>query len=606
MPQTGREVYSRNSVRSAKMTRPTPTSSGQLARTPLPHLLVYAHDRQLTGTFEFRAPDASTATVLMLQGRPAKAKLSAQSIYLGQVLLELGVIDAATLDASLREMAAAPSGARQLHGAILLERSAIDLGQLDDGLRSQLLRKMALVAQMPAATVFEFYGDWDGLADFGAEAHPIDTFGVVWTAIREQPPFEHAKAALERMTRGRLRVSKTAALDRFGFTQEERRWIDLLRVRALRLDDFFAAAEGINERITRLIVYCLAITKQVELVSEEEAAAAEAAAAAAAPPPPSSSAPISPPKGAVGRITLRRERVITNPNIVKEESSPRVPSIPDQRASPPPDQASTAIAAVPAPPPIAERRQEILARAQTIDKQNYFEMLAVTPENTTDEVKNAYIALAKTWHPDRLPTALADVKDQCARVFARMSEAHQTLTDGEKRKRYLTLMKEGGETPEAQQEIQNVVSAAVEFQKAEICLKKNDVAQAEQLARRALKMDPNQADYIALLAWIESLKDASAEATQARIADLDRAIEINDRCERAYYYRAMLYKRHNRDGPAFKDFLKVSQLNPKNIDAQRELRLYEMRGSGPRPQSQAPAQTPVAQKPGLFQKFFKK
>ena len=583
------------------MTRPTPTSSGQLARTPLPHLLVYAHDRQLTGTFEFRAPDASTAAVLMLHGRPAKAKLSAQSIYLGQVLLELGVIDPPALDASLREMASPTSGARRLHGTILLDNGVIDRGQLDDGLRSQLLRKMALVAQMPAATVFEFYGDWDGLADFGAEPMPIDTFGVVWTAIREQPPFEHAKAALERMTRGRLRVAKTAQLDRFGFTQEERRWIDLLRLRALRLDDFFAAAEQINERITRLIVYCLAITKQIELVSEEEAAAAEAAAAAAVPPPPaSSSAPITP-KSAVGRITLRRERVITNPAIVEEKSSPRIP-MPDRRASPPPDQPQTAVV-VATPAPIEVRRKDITERARTIDKQNYFEMLAVTPESTPDEVKNAYITLAKTWHPDKLPTALADVKEQCARVFARMSEAHQTLTDAEKRKRYLTLMKEGGETPEAQQEIQNVVGAAVEFQKAEICLKKNDPVQAEVLARRALQMDPNQADYIALLAWIESLKDSSAEATQDRIADLDRAIKINDRCERAYYYRAMLYKRHNRDGPAFKDFQKVNQLNPKNIDAQRELRLYEMRGS--RAPSQAPAQSP-AQTPGLFQKFFKK
>lgn len=582
------------------MTRPTPTSSGQLARTPLPHLLVYAHDRQLTGTFEFRAPDASMATVLMLQGRPAKAKLTAESIYLGQVLLELGAIDAAAHDASLREMASpASAGARRLHGTILLELGAIDRGQLDDGLRAQLLRKMALVATMPAATVFEFYGDWDGLADFGADAVPIDTFGVVWSAIREQPPFEHAKAALERMTRGRLRAAKTAQLDRFAFSPEERRWIELLRVRALRLDEFFAAAEGINERITRLIVYCLAITKQIELVSEEEAAAAEAAAAAI--PPASSSAPITP-KAAVGRITLRRERVITSPNIVKEESSPRVPSIPDQRASPPPDQASTAIAATPAP---EARRKNIVERARVIDKQNYFEMLGVTPETSTEDVKNAYITLAKTWHPDRLPTVLAEVKDECARVFARMSEAHQTLTDAEKRKRYLTLMKEGGETPEAQQEIQNVVGASVEFQKAEICLRKNDLARAEELARHAVEMDPNQAEYIALLAWIESQKDASAEATQARIADLDRALKINDRCERAYYYRAMLYKRHNRDGPAFKDFKKIAELNPKNIDAQREIRLYEMRGA-PKAQSQAPAQAPVAQKPGLFQKFFKK
>ena len=571
--------------------RPAPTSSGQLARTPLPHLLVYAHDRQLTGTFEFRAPDASQATLLMLQGRPAKARLSAEAIYLGQVLLELGAIDAPTHDASLREMAGA---ARRLHGAILIDRGAIDRGTLEHGLRTQLLRKLALIAHMPAATVFEFYADWDGLADFGAEPHVIDPFSVVWNAIREHPPLEHAKAALERMTRGRLRIGKTAQLERFGFTQEERRWIDLLRARAMRLDDFFGSAEQINERITRLIVYCLAITKQLDLISEEEAAAADGPAPV--PPPASSSAPVTPPKGAVGRITLRRERVITNPSIVEEKSSPRI-AIPDHRASPPPDQAHTAIAATPMP--IDERRKEIIALAEVIDKQNYFTMLGVTPETAIDDVKNAYIMLAKMWHPDRLPTVLVDVKDQCARVFARMSEAHQTLTDAEKRKRYLTLMKEGGETPESQEEIATVVGAAMAFQKAEICLKKNDLAQAETLARHAVKLDPNQADYIALLAWVESVKDAAQtpEVAQQRIAELDRAIKINERCERAYYYRAMLYKRQNRDGLALRDFQKIAQLNPKNIEAQRELRLYEMRG---------PEKSPVAQKPGLFQKLFKK
>ena len=102
--------------------RPALTSSGQLARTPLPHLLVYAHDRQLSGTFHFRAPDATTAHVLLVKGRPAKVRLSSPQIYLGQVLLECGAIDAQTLDASLRDMAAS----RKLHGIVLLERGAID------------------------------------------------------------------------------------------------------------------------------------------------------------------------------------------------------------------------------------------------------------------------------------------------------------------------------------------------------------------------------------------------------------------------------------------------------------------------------------------------
>ena len=191
-----------------------------------------------------------------------------------------------------------------------------------------------------------------------------------------------------------------------------------------------------------------------------------------------------------------------------------------------------------------------------------------------------------------------------------MSEAHATLTDKDKRERYARLMKEGGETPEQQEQIANVVNATVEFQKAEICLKKNDLPRAEELARRALAMDPDQADYIALLAWVLAQRpDAqSPEATQARIADLDSAIKLNERCERAYFYRAMLYKRHNRINLAFADFKKVADLNPKNIDAQRELRLSDMRGGPPRRVETAPPPKgeSVAPKGGLFQKIFKK
>src|SRR5580693_7148773 len=121
--------------------RPAPASSGQLARTPLPHLLVYAYERQLTGTFDFRAPDGATASVLVRAGQPAKAQLSSPPIYLGQVLLEIGVIDAKMLDESLRAMSV--TGQRKLHGRVLLEKNALDPTQLDQGLRVQLLRKVA-------------------------------------------------------------------------------------------------------------------------------------------------------------------------------------------------------------------------------------------------------------------------------------------------------------------------------------------------------------------------------------------------------------------------------------------------------------------------------
>ena len=234
-------------------------------------------------------------------------------------------------------------------------------------------------------------------------------------------------------------------------------------------------------------------------------------------------------------------------------------------------------------------------------------MLGITQEATPEEVKAAYFNLARVWHPDKLPSHLGDVKESCSRVFARMSEAHQTLTDPKMRARYVQVMKEGGATPEEQEVVANVVAATVNFQKAEICVKRNDLPQAEELARKAHLADPKQAEYLALLAWIEAMKPESQglEETLAKIEKLTEAIELNARCERAYFYRAMLQKRLGNEDKAYKDFQKSVELNPRNVDSQREIRLHDMRGKASIAPGK-PSVKPPTSKPGLFDRFFKK
>jgi tetratricopeptide (TPR) repeat protein len=273
--------------------------------------------------------------------------------------------------------------------------------------------------------------------------------------------------------------------------------------------------------------------------------------------------------------------------------------------------------AVPAPPPssrprvlnaeLTEMRQRILKRSEEIRSQDYFAMLGVPRDADADAIQKAYFLLAKVWHPDRLPRELDDVRDPCGKVFAHMSEAHQTLTDPERRMRYETLMKEGGATPEDQAQIANVLEAATNFQKAEICMKRNDLVQAEQLVRMAAEADSMQADYVALLAWLEALKpeNQTAPATEKRIAMLDRAIKLNDRCSNAYYYRGLLYKRIGNEKQAYKDFKDAADLNPRNIDAIREVRIYAMRkGSTPPPVAGGRKKPP--EPTGIFGKLFKK
>jgi tetratricopeptide (TPR) repeat protein len=267
----------------------------------------------------------------------------------------------------------------------------------------------------------------------------------------------------------------------------------------------------------------------------------------------------------------------------------------------------------------AALRAKIALRAEQITSQDYFQMLGLDRESPPEAAQKAFISLAKSWHPDRLPAALADVKDACSKVFSHLTEAHATLTDAEKRQDYMTLLKDGGATPDDQAKIQAILEAATEFQKAEILLKRNlSDPQAYELLKRCVTRDPGRAEYVATLAWVEAQRPEwqPKEKTLEKIQLLDRCIQRNEQLERAYFYRAMLHKRIDDPTKALRDFKRASELNPRNVDAAREVRLYKMRGHGGSIPPAAPQPSPggkPSNKPpapttggGLLGKLFKK
>jgi curved DNA-binding protein CbpA len=609
---------------------PPATAEGTFAKTPLVQVLVYVLERSLTGTIEVTHPDGPWASILVLEGQPSKGRTSEPIAYLGSVLHELGYIDDTTLNASLASMAKE----RRLHGQILRGMGKITEDQLTDGLRAQLLRKVEHLFDWPADTKFAYYDGFDALHTYGGDDQvQLDPLPLVWSAIRTQPPWEHVHAALTRVGSSAIRLTPTAQIERFEFSKEERAAADLLRMQPMRIHDL-AATKLLGASTAQLLAYCLLITKQVELIAMSEAPArvarvlttqvAQRAAveervpladprSASSPFPPHSavSKPAAPPK-----VDLPpKSDPKAEPRSERGPSSTRMPAAP-QRLS------SGRIVT----PELEKRKADIVARALAIKSEDYFTMLGVGHDVTVEQVQAAFFAMAKVWHPDRVPKAIAEVRDSCATVFAHLSEAQQTLCDPKRRGEYMHLLKDGGATPDEQEQVQTVLEAATNFQKAEFYLRRNDLREAEVFCRKAHEADPVPAEYLALLAWLEAMKleNQSPEATQLKIEMLDRAIAANERLERAHFYRGMLYKRLNNLHASVRDFRTASELNPRNLDAVREVRLFEMRksrGSIPpasmaddrldrtpssrRSPSNRPPPAP-AKDAGLFGKLFKK
>jgi curved DNA-binding protein CbpA len=635
---------------------PEPSAQGTLAKTPLPHLLVYALERQLSGTIELAGPDGNGGTLLVIDGQPTKVRTARPTAYLGRVLMELGFLTDEQYNSSLLALAEQ----KRLHGQILLESGVLNEEQLELGLRAQLVRKMQALVHLPPDTVFTYYDAFDALANYGGDGHVgIDPFPLVWAAIREEPPWEHVHAALTKLGTAGVALATGAETARFAFDKGERATIELLKARPLRLHELTAAGT-LQPRLAQLLVYCLLVTKQVELVRDSLVPPAPAPSSPRVPTaegdePPSSRrlramAAASQSQTNVARVQLTQREMARLRGAV-EETSDHLP--PDDRRTPPPQPSPLSppvsipkptppafephgkadvytkptvrgMEAVASPPPAAvkkdtpagltpaleARRKEIVRRASTIDEEDYFQMLGVARDAEPSAVQAAFFGLAKTWHPDRLPPPLAEVKAECARIFSRLSEAHQTLTDPQKRSRYVTLLLEGAKGNDEQAEVARVMEAATDFQKAEILLKRNDLAQAEKFCRKAIQGDDKQADYHALLAWLLSMKPErqSEDATAQLVVDLGRAIAMNKMCERAHFYRGMLLKRVHKDDQAVKDFRRSYELNPRNIDAQREVRLFEMRrGTSSPPSTRDPKKGgKVEDKGGLFGKLFKK
>lgn len=63
-------------------------------------------------------------------------------------------------------------------------------------------------------------------------------------------------------------------------------------------------------------------------------------------------------------------------------------------------------------------------------------------------------------------------------------------------------------------------------------------------------------------------------------------MNLDRTCERALYLRGCIAKKLGKLAAAFRDFARVVHLNPRHVDATREVRLFEMRarkGSGEHP-----------------------
>jgi tetratricopeptide (TPR) repeat protein len=174
--------------------------------------------------------------------------------------------------------------------------------------------------------------------------------------------------------------------------------------------------------------------------------------------------------------------------------SDRAPTAPPRRDAGPGDRD----ASPPASAEVQALREEVLGHLKQLDDLNYYGLLDVTPDAATGAIRKAYFSAAKRYHPDALARlGLNDIKEEAARVFARMAEANETLSDKNKRAEYDASL----ETDEPAIDATRLAQAETFFRKGEILTNMGDFKGALEYLRPAVELWPDEATYQSTLAW---------------------------------------------------------------------------------------------------------
>jgi curved DNA-binding protein CbpA len=262
----------------------------------------------------------------------------------------------------------------------------------------------------------------------------------------------------------------------------------------------------------------------------------------------------------------------------KIDPAPRTPpsltpsgrrAVPPVKAQPEPGTAAPPLSAA-----ASAEVEQLRATVKKMKEDNYFQVLSISPNADANAVKQAYIKLAKLYHPDTHQAAasseIAKLKEE---IFTLIGQAQRVLSNDVSRTNYREII-EGEEGGGEMLPLAQVLVAEETFERGRNLVKAKRFPEAVKMLDEAIGGSADVAEFYAWRGYakffsVEDKKRAQLEATK----DLQTAIQKSQHCASAYYFLGQVAKLTGDNKTALTHFRKAVEIKPDHIDAKREVRL---------------------------------
>jgi len=216
-------------------------------------------------------------------------------------------------------------------------------------------------------------------------------------------------------------------------------------------------------------------------------------------------------------------------------------------------------------------REKLAAKVAAMRKLDYFEILGVKRNASREDIKRAYFALAKEYHPDKqVQSSSAELRQLAQQLYDLISTAHDTLTDPAERKRYLDELAQSPQR-DHDEDVGKILAAEGKFQKGEALMRDRQYAEAHRAFQEAIALYPDEGEFHAWAGW--SLFQADPARSEDAVRSIEQAVGLNPKLDKSYLFLGYIHKATGRPDKAEKQFEKAIQSNPDCTEALRELRL---------------------------------